>query len=506
MEKIEKIALIFIVLFSLMLLFVSFDLKPELGDEGILAMDGWRIYKGQVPQKDFFQFIPPLAAYIQSAFFEIFSPSAFAIRILGFIYGLLLLILSYMLFLKFVENRSILSLSLSFAIIWGVSGWYFGSHHWLCNILQLFGFYIFKRGIDEEKTYFSFISGLFFGLAIFSLQDQGGYVVIGLLGIGVFLKNKLNRHFVFASATAIATFGILSLPFLFSRGAVGLFKDWVIFPILNYRQNTGNKTGFSFVLEQFLGLWDLNLIKSFMLFKISYAIFNTFILLMPILCIFSLYLIFKRNYLKKIDYIIVLIISLGFIFTSLRRPSISNFIWASPAFLPFYIVADKFLSESKKILKVVIHTIVWTLVSCALFYCFVKISFCVNKNYVFSAQTSSGSYRFFDKYQRDQFQQIVDQIESRVPEEEKLFCIGYIPLLNFVTQRENPTRFNFVFASGYTTNEQILNWLDTIERNKTKYGIGEKTETGEYFRNIVLKKYKTIFENDKYFLLQRVEK
>lgn len=76
-KVINRAFLLIIYLLSLILLFVSLDLHPQVGDEGILAMDGWRIFKGEMAQKNFFQFIPPLAKYIQPLFLNFFLQQFF---------------------------------------------------------------------------------------------------------------------------------------------------------------------------------------------------------------------------------------------------------------------------------------------------------------------------------------------------------------------------------------------------------------------------------------------
>jgi len=62
---------------STLSLSTSFNWDPILGDEGILAMDGFRICKGEVPNRDFFQFIPPLSGYLQAMSFKISGFSVF---------------------------------------------------------------------------------------------------------------------------------------------------------------------------------------------------------------------------------------------------------------------------------------------------------------------------------------------------------------------------------------------------------------------------------------------
>ena len=39
-------------------------------------------------------------------------------------------------------------------------------------------------------------------------------------------------------------------------------------------------------------------------------------------------------------------------------------------------------------------------------------------------------------------QLVIDAVEAHVPEDGKLFCTGYNPLVNFWTLRRNPTRYN----------------------------------------------------------------
>jgi hypothetical protein len=504
MRVLGRVALYLVLALSILLLFVAFDLKPELGDEGILAMDGWRISRGEVPQRDFFQLIPPLAAYVQAFCFKILAPSVFSIRILGLLYGILLLALSFLLYKKFIKSQLILALSLSIIVIDGVSSWEFGSHHWLCDILQVAGMILLLEAFKYRRIWLASLSGILLGFAVFALQDQGGYGVIALSLSCFFIPRDERRFFMIPAILAAGTFLLLSMPLALLAGPLQLFRDWVSFPLFYYKDSSGNRSSFSFVLEQFTQEWDWDTIKILPHYGLGHAVTSTFVLLTPVLAPLSIIFLWVKKVMPKKELAAVSIFSFTFLLTAFHRFSLSNMIWGFLAMLPVYISLDWLLTNtSRKFLKISIISLTSVLLAANLAYGIARAQISLRKGRINIARTSAGSYRFYDRFSAGSLQELVDEIDDKVPKDEPLFCVGYIPLVNFLTYHPNPTRLNFVTFGGYYSKDQAMLWTETLEAKRIVWGISEKKIMDEKSGKRHIPNYDAVFQNDRYILWKR---
>lgn len=486
---------------SIILLFFSFYFRPELGDEGILAMDGWRILRGEIPQKDFFQFIPPLSSYVQSTFFKLFGPSIFAIRLLGFVYGIILMVLTFLLYRKFIKSLMIISTALSFIVPFGVSTWLFGSHHWLVDILQIGGGIALYYACEKQSQLFAVVSGLFFGCATFTLQDQGGYLVIGLV-IATFIVSKNKKKFFLNSAiSAVVTFSLFSFPLILTTSFKDIFNDWVIFPFFHYKK--GNQFSFINYLNQINGSWSLEAIRVSPLYAISSAISSTFQCFTPVLSLGSLLILFVKRYLEETKFVFVSIISISFLLGAFHRLAMTNLAWAFVSLFPFYILLDKLIEKKSKKLEVFIYFFVYLFLISNLVFSIFRSIHCIETGDSFAVYCGVGKYRFFDPYKSKNLKEFVEVIEGKVPKNEPMFCVGYIPLINFITGHPNPTKFNFVLRGGYNSKEQLVSWLNSLEEKKVEWGIGEKEVINENNIKLLLPAYEIYYQNVRYVLLKR---
>jgi hypothetical protein len=503
MRVLGRIILYLVLAISITLLFVSFNLKPVLGDEGFLAMDGWRICNGEVPQRDFFQLIPPLAAYVQAFFFAILTPSVFSIRLLGLFYGLIMLISTYFLYAQFIKKQLFLALALSFPIPFGICYWYFGSHHWLCDILQIAGAIFLLSAVRQKSTRYSVFSGVFLGLAIFTLQDQGSYAIIGLT-IGSVLVSKDQRKFLLLSAAIAAiSFVICALPLAILAGPTQLYRDWIIFPLSGYKAEGFNNFSFNSISKMFMEHWEIIPFYKSRIYGISSAMGKSFIFFTPVLSIFSLIFIFFRKSIERTGLVIISIFSLSFLFCALHRLALTNLSWAFPSLFPFFIFLESGSESKLKPVRYLSLAAGFILLTVTLTYGITRINNDLHKEDYHKFETPAGRYNVFFKDEAISLQQLTDEIERAVPQKEPMFCLGYIPLVNFLTYHPNPTRFNFMFPGGYYSKNQLVLWIESLDRTNTIWGIGEREIMDEKAGMQLLPNYKVVFKNDRYILWKR---
>ena len=498
-----RIFLLLVLALSVFLLFVAFDLKPEPGDEGILTMDAWRISGGEVPHRDFFQFIPPLAAYIQALFFKLLGPSVFSVRLLGLIYGLLLLSLSYYIHGKFISEPLIMALSISFVVIFGVSSWEFGSHHWLCGILQLSALAVLLGAQGKKSLPLSLAGGALLGMAVFALQDQGGYAVAGLALVSFFSPREERRYFLIPAAAAVATFSLLSLPFALAAGPVQLYRDWILFPLFYYKLSHGNQVFLSGVAGKFLSVWDMTMIRQAPDFVIGYALGSSFILLMPVLAPLSLFVAWKKRLLPTREFLLVTVFVAAFLLTSFHRFALSNLLWAFFALFPLHLLLDRLMKSGNKRARIAAAAFSMLVIASCLAYGVSKARFCLDRDRIFTVTGAAGTYRMLDPGSAASMRELLEVIDRNVKQDEPLFCAGYIPLVNFLSARKNPTRLNFVYFGGYYSREQVMTWSETLERKKVPWGVSARETINESNAGVLIPGYRMAFANDRYILWKR---
>lgn len=483
------------------ILFFSFNFNPVLGDEGVTAMDGLRISNGEVPQRDFFQFIPPLAGYIQALSFSVFQPSVFSVRIVGLLYGVLLALFSLLLYRQFISDAWVLAAIMSIFIKYGVVPWFYGSHHWLCDILLICGAWLLVAGSRSGSGALPIASGALLGLAAFSLQDQGGYAIIGVLLAGFFTRER--KLFLSAGVAALCVFAAASLPFALFAGPWRLVQDWVIFPLVNYKEPFGNRFTVVSYWQNFSNGVGLKYFGNAPFYTSSIFVAAIFLFLSSLLCPLSLAWLHIRKALPKKEFVILSVFSLAFLLAAFHRLAMTNLSWAFPAaLLPVFIVIDRMARSGARMVRVAAYFISGTTIVAMLTFGVIRISMLAGET-ARVIETQRGYYRVLNSRDASDLQEFVTAIKRNVAPGEPLFATGYVPLVNFMTDHPNPTRFNFMMPGGYYSLEQVTEWNDTLDKKKVAWGIGEKAVFSAEASAKLLPRYEIVFENGRYMLFKR---
>ena len=151
-----------------------------LGDEGVTCMAGWRIAQGQTPVADFFQLETPLPAYVLGLAFKVLGPTVATDRLLGLLYGLLLIALVYANAKVFLLSPITRAAALAFLIPFGVGAWPFPSHHWAVDLWLLLALWFLTREAPSWKLAGAALGGGAAAMGALCLQDQGGYALLAV--------------------------------------------------------------------------------------------------------------------------------------------------------------------------------------------------------------------------------------------------------------------------------------------------------------------------------------
>ncbi|HNQ79136.1 MAG TPA: hypothetical protein PKJ37_11360 [Acidobacteriota bacterium] len=501
MRSIKGLCLLLVLLISFLLMCLNFASDPQLGDEGVLAMDGWRILRGEVPHRDFFQGFPPLAAYVQALSFRILSPSVLSVRLLGFFYGIILISAALFFFRSFISDKLVMAAALSIIVPAGFGNWMFGSHHWLCAILQLSGAILLLASLRKGSLGLSACSGMALGLAVFTLQDQGGYAVIGLLAVSAVVPGENRKLFVTASLSAIASFLALSAFLALYAGPGQLFFDWVYFPLFFYKQL--HKADAGAVLGYFTDEWNWSYVSRAPLYAVGSALKNDFMMVSPLLALLSLAWLWVKKARPREELAVLTVFPAAFFLGALHRFSPTNLVWGFPLTLPFFALMDHFCSKAGKWKQAALAS------SAFLMMVFFAIS--LGEAHIISSssypkyeiESRAGRYSTMDGRKAESVNGILDEIDRRVPEGEPMFCVGYVPLVNFLSGRPNPTRFNFFHFGVFFSPGQTISFRESLEQGKVSWGVSLRENMNERNGGSILPGFRPVFANEMFVLWEK---
>jgi hypothetical protein len=216
-------------------------------DEGLLAYGAERVLHGEVPHRDFVSLQPPLSFYAAAAAFELGGTSLATLRVFGLTIFLLLPVLIY------AVGRNFLGPILSFAAavpacILGLPYVYFVPLAvWQGITISFAAVLLFIVAIRLQRPSLAMPAGALTSLALLLRHDQAVYTMVALLVLLVALqfapdaslsKTDLRGFFYFWSG-GIAIILIPAMLVWWKIGALPeMFRQLVVFPFATYRKTS----------------------------------------------------------------------------------------------------------------------------------------------------------------------------------------------------------------------------------------------------------------------------
>ncbi|MCC7383050.1 MAG: hypothetical protein IT384_14525 [Deltaproteobacteria bacterium] len=211
-------------------------------DEGIYYLDGARLLSGEVPYRDFFQFIPPGTMFFTRAFLGLFGDDALMatrFALLGIyvwsawmLYG----------FAHRLTGRPVISLlaPLHLVVVSRNASWWVIGHHPLSNALLLLAVALLLRIVERPRRWDPFFLGLTLGAVIVVTQHVGALLTLAVLGLATWYlpeKSDRSRRTLLAAILQGASLPVGAvLLFLFANSALSdAFWCMVVYPATVYR-------------------------------------------------------------------------------------------------------------------------------------------------------------------------------------------------------------------------------------------------------------------------------
>jgi hypothetical protein len=223
-----------------------YRLGIDFGDEGFLAYGAVRVMEGQMPNRDFVSLQPPLSFYTAAAAFKILGTSLATLRRFGLCLYTLIPLLVYAIsrqragrLTSLIAAAPLLILGMPFFNFVPFAVWQ-GVTASLIAVL-----FILRAAITGRRAW-ALAAGAATALTILSRHDQGFYLALAVLTFGLILKypgrqgadeHPLEMLAFWAAGTAVPLL-LLAVPWLVAGSIPDMFKQLVLFPLTTYARTS----------------------------------------------------------------------------------------------------------------------------------------------------------------------------------------------------------------------------------------------------------------------------
>ena len=508
--RIYPIAISVVVLLAVgNLLGLSTLFLPEISllDEGQTSMAAWRISEGQVPYRDFFNLMTPLSFYVLAGAYKVLSASFMTGRLVGVLFGLLLLLLTYLISARVFKERAFILYPMSALIMAGVGVWCFPSHHWLVNILQLASMLALLKSCHHNSPRWAGAAGGLAGVAVWALQDQGAFFFLATVAVTLPVLAYEKR--VKLAGWWLAAFGVSALLLLGMLLTVCPFRwlwdDLVKFPLTSYRGEGVNDITLTRLVAEILKPFaPANLARAPIL-NFSTGPSWLFLLANHLLAAALLSWRFFKDRAARVEVSILASGVLAFAATFLRRPGLINLYWAAvpAAIATGYSLAWLATGSRYRQMKR------W----CYALLVLAVISFSLHGAVRFHDQlagdkeervsTPAGPVKMLKSDSRS-FSEFMTAVSNLVPDGEPMVPFGGLPMVCFLTRHPNPIGYDLISRSTYTTQEQAEEIIRAAEAKGVRWGVYFDVPLGDSpIENYLRENFEPAWRNGEFMVVRR---
>lgn len=414
-------------------------------DEGYILSSAWRMMLGQVPYRDFEMVYTPVSFLAVFGAFRLLGESVFSGRVLMLFCSTVTFGFIFRIIRRFSRSFVVATLGSLTYLVWGPGQINFPWPTMFAITLGVVTTFFLLKGKRERR--FTLLAGAFAMLTFLAKQNLGlGLLVADTLYLAVLFRRKLWGFLVGAGGGL----GIW-LIYLFSNGAVGAFFDNLYFHTLQKIIVEGTiSTAFVTPADNLLA----TILKS---------IFYGLPLIVGILAV----MVIGRE--KKWTLLPIPILGLVFYLFGIRPVTDYNH------FVPLLAISGLSLAILNRFTRtpIIKFVVVIVLVGLSVFGFYQSLwgghyrwdKPLVTQNvYITNSRVKVWATE-------DYLKQVTDLskfFDERTNTRDKIFVNVYLPMVYFVTNRQNATRFDY-FSDTATSKEQQIEMVADLKKARTKY-------------------------------------
>jgi len=457
-------------------------MHPLTGDEFNLLAGADRILNGQVPYRDFFQFITPGSMYLAALLFFIFGIKYYIITLATALIGSLIITLTYILSRRIIEKPLFALMPAAYCLLFSMPFFPIYSHHWLSTLFLLAAVNLAVSSFERNSLLMIFFSGLLAGLTFISLQHKGALLLLAILSTLIFSYFYYKENLIKPCLWLMAGFASIMIPFslylFFSGSLKNMLYDcfvWVYEGYLPFNSYPAycysSKRYISYFFREF-GFPE-NLLKARNFLLIAYL--PLFVIVHGGLTLLRTLYSNRGTDRGKTDrtfFLYYITSILLFVFAVLPRPDDSHILFVfQPIVILFSLCLQYiYLQPKQKNLR----SLVISAIAAAIAVSFIANSLLGSLNkikeasgYIFPVIAKRGVIFTNNTdeyaYYRDTLAYIEDEIKG-----ENIFIYTWSTFFYFLPGKKNFTKYDG-FIPGYNTNRQMDEVIEEIKKNNIGY-------------------------------------
>ena len=479
----------------------------ELGDEGVVALGGWRILAGQVPYRDFFEVVLPLPLLTLAGAYRLLGVTVAAGRAVAVLYSAALAALLLAYSRRLLTRPLFQAAAIAPLVSCGVAAWLLPSHHWLADVFALGALLAFDLAADRGRVAWAAAGGALLALCAMTLQDQGGVLLVSL-ALWCLLaapRESRVRLTLAAAAGAGAVFAALAWWLLPRVSAATLLYDWALFPLSRYQRFANNVAGFARTARETAALWRTGI---FWREPVAFGLWNAKVLLVAGEVV-AAWIVFAVGLVRRRDlgwrFYLMASGACAFLLPTFRCLALVNLEWALPmAGLAAAWGLERWAGRGdgqRRAAGWMAAAVILVFAGAGL----ARLPGLLSERGPM-VMTPAGAVGPLPRSEATDLQGIVDAVAIRLRPGEPLFSTGFMGMLNVLTGHPSPAPFDVFLPPDYTTPSQVSEAISALDRNRAEWiaqpaGFGG----GEAWRSYLTRCFEPIYQNARYELWKRKE-
>ncbi len=395
----------------------------DLGDEAVLLNGAERMLHGEILYKQFFEFLPPGGFFLTAAWLSAAGISVLSARLFGILVITLIACFTFLTCRRATKNAA-----LSFALVIGYVISSQGhqqtqmSHHWFTCLFSIIPFWAVFSCLERPAStqFYATLAGVMAAAAVMITPTCGA--LAWAAAAYAFLRQGRGALLAFLAASTIAPVCVLG--FLLSQASIGAaFADCIGYTALHYSSIQSVPFGYGINLQNYPIVW----------------LFPFAGLLAVVVCLLG-----WRTSLTDQRLQLCIVFAVAAFIGCFPRPDVGRITFATPLAMPLFAYClSNLLRRCRPIYAAIFGE--------ALIFCWAPsaLAFGIVVETALHAPETTSPRGDVSLMSLPGASDMLSQIK-RLPAGVPVFFYPYMPLMSFLTGREQVSKYD-LFTPGYTT-------------------------------------------------------